>query len=104
MRQNQPARKRPLSFQQKMYGAFVIAIALTGAAALITYLNDFTFNMTAVYLTLVAIPFLTVGIPAAIIRHTGIFDPEKESRQAAGPAAANQPNQSNGDTPCAPHP
>ena len=82
-----------MSFQQKMY-----------AAVLITYRNDFTFNTTAVHLTLVAIPFLTVGIPAAIVRHTGIFNPEKEKRLAAGPATPHQPNPCSGDMPCPPHP
>ena len=70
-----------MSFQQKLYAAFLIAIALLSAAVLITYRNGLTFNMTAIYLTIAAIPFLAVGIPAAIIRHTGIFDPEKERRQ-----------------------
>ena len=93
-----------MSFHQKLYAAFLIAIALLSAAVLITYRNGLTFNMTAVYLTIAAIPFLTVGIPAAIIRHTGIFDPEKEKRQAAGPVAVHQPNPRNGDPPCPPRP
>ena len=93
-----------MSFQQKMYAVFLITVALLGTAALITYLNDFTFNMTAVYLTLATTPFLTVGIPAAIIRHTGFFDPEKERRQAEGPVTVHQPNPGNRDTPCPPRP
>ena len=93
-----------MSFHQKLYAAFLIAIALLSAAVLITCLNGLTFNMTAVYLTIAAIPFLAVGIPAAIIRHTGIFDPEKEKRQAAGPVTVHQPNPSDGDPPCPPRP
>ena len=74
-----------MTFQQKLYAAFVIAVALMSAATFITYRNDFTINSTAVWLVVAAMPFMTVGLPAAIIRHTGFFDPEKEQEQEQEP-------------------
>ena len=74
-----------MTFQQKLYAAFVIAVALMSAATLITYRNDSTINSTAVWLVVAAMPFMTVGLPAAIIRHTGFFDPEKEQEQEQEP-------------------
>ena len=93
-----------MSFHQKLYAAFVVAVALMGAAVLITYRNGMTINSTAVWLVVAAMPFMSVGLPAAIIRHTGIFGLEEEKRRAAGPVEAHQPNPSNGDTPCPPPP
>ena len=70
-----------MNFQQSLYAAFVVAVALMSAATVITYRNDFTINSTAVWLVVAAMPFMTVGLPAAIIRHTGFFDAEKERGQ-----------------------
>ena len=70
-----------MNFLQCMYTAFFISMALLSVAAIITYRNDLTVNMPAFWLILTAIPFFTVGMPAFGIRHSGIFDPDKERRQ-----------------------
>ena len=65
-----------MNFQQSMYAAFFISIALLSAAALVTYRKGLTINMTAFWLTFAAIPFFAVGMPAAIIRHSGLWKQE----------------------------
>ena len=76
-----PAGDNIITFHQKLYAAFVVAGALMAAAVLITCRNGMTINSTAVWLVVAAMPFMSVGLPAAVIRHTGFFDPEKERRR-----------------------
>ena len=62
-----------MNLQQSMYTAFFISMAMLSAAAFITYRNDLTVNMTAFWLVLASIPFFIVGLPAFVIRHSGLW-------------------------------
>ena len=70
-----------MNFQQSMYTAFIISMALMSAAAFITYRNDLTINMTAFWLILTAIPFFIVGMPAFFIRHSGLWNQDQTANR-----------------------
>ena len=66
-----------MNLQQSMYAAFYISMALLGVAALITYHNDLIVNVPAFWLILTAIPFFIVGLPAFVIRHSGLWSQDQ---------------------------
>ena len=92
-----------MTFQNASYAAFVVAVGLLSAAAFIIYRNGLTINQTEVWLVLAAMPFMTVGLPAAIIRHSGIWKPNNETgtrrlhrQQTRRRRACGAPSQSRG--------
>ena len=71
-----------MTFQQKAYAAFWIAMTIVAVATLITVLNDREVSELAYWLFFISIPMLIVGPPALLNQH--VFGKEEH------PAGENQ--------------
>ena len=67
---------------QLAYAAFYIAVVLAAVGFFLIYRNDFVVTETSRWVLVAAMPFLTVGLPAVVVRHTSVFDSDEEKRQS----------------------
>ena len=70
-----------MNFQQKMYIAFWVAMAMLAAACILAILNGRKVEGTAYWLIIAAMIPFTAGLPAVINQHLHIWKDGNEKEQ-----------------------